>query len=189
MKKRMIVLLVCCAFACGCGDSSLSGEKEHFSDEKSENIMNDEKEYSTAQETESTENKESEVIDKFEWEYDEENFFTVGITKELESDQLSITFAGTYDEESLGLMQFDVAFTQALSIASFDDLNEMDLGMFSVVGDKSYAYIVSDGEVVINTIEIDNATEFPEKYREECKLMSEELQNFFAENGLMEEKL
>lgn len=125
------------------------------------------------------ENSNAELIDKLEWKYDENNYFTVGIFKDAETGKTNISAFGKYEEQNIGLMQRDFTLIWASGYG-----NRFDVSYGCEVGEESYAYIMSDGEVLMSTIPTDETKEIPEKYTSLAADMAKAVDDFYVNNGI-----
>lgn len=150
-------------------------EKWREEQEKSEN--------QSIEETKS-ENSSIELVDKLEWKYDENNYFTVWIYRDVETQKLGISMFGDYEEQNIGLMQNDFILVWAYAYAGGIDAN-----VTCDIGEESYVLLMADGKVLMNTIPTDEMEETPQNYNELVKEMIAELDKFYVNNGIKEEKI
>lgn len=148
-------------------------------DEKNEenNKMKDEEKTNLSE----SEEPNFELIDKFEWEYDSDNKFTLAITKDIETELLSVAAFGNYTEENIGLMQNDYIIIFAMSYSSGIDSNIM-----SILGEDSYFLTMNGGKILLNTFPDKIIENIPESYVENAKIMMGELEDFYIKNGIKE---
>lgn len=122
-----------------------------------------------------------EVIDKFEWEYDESNNFTIGLTKDKESGIMSISALGHYSDGNIGLAQNDYLIIFGLSYSCGIESN-----ILCGVGEESYILSMNDGKIIMNTFPSEIVEDVPETYIDSAKQMMNSLDDFYVKNGLKE---
>lgn len=122
-----------------------------------------------------------EVIDKFEWEYDENNNLTIGLTKDKESGILSISAFGHYEDGNIGLAQNDYIVIFAMSYSS-----GIDSSIICSVGEESYLMTMDGGKILMNTFPSEIVEDVPETYLDSAKQMMNSLEDFYVKNGLKE---
>lgn len=175
--KKILLSVILCLLLMGCGVTQEEYEKQknerNESMQESLNLKEGEKLLEEANQTLEG------AYTTFEWKYDENNYFYVHIQQDSETEELSALMIGFYDENNKSLMQYDFAYYISSSYA-----REIDFSSFYTVGKETYMFICSDGEVLSGSMEIDKYISFPEEYEESFKKMTEELTQFYEENGL-----
>lgn len=179
MKKIFLVFILICFYACGCGSDKVPKEDVSINSENDKN-KSYESTYDGDVEVKDSE-AESKIIDSYEWEYDENNYFSISILQDSATKKKNVLLLGTYEEDKKGLMQFDFAYFFALSYS-----NSIDSSAYCTVGDESYNFLMSDGQTIINTIDLEEASDFPEEYEELSKEMANEMNEFYSQNGISE---
>lgn len=166
--------------------------KNYFVKKRDENINSVKDETKSAQEIldskEEIKNEESlekepdfEVLDKFEWEYDENNNFTLGLTKDKDSEIFSVSAFGHYEEGNIGLAQNDYIVIFAMSYSS-----GIDSSIICSVGEESYLMTMDGGKIFMNTFPSEIIEDVPETYLDSVKQMMDSLEDFYVKNGLKE---
>lgn len=125
----------------------------------------------------SEENKE--LIDKFEYSYDENNEFTVGIFKEEKTENISVHAFCHYSEENIGLMQNDFMF-----IWMYPYTEGFDISATISVGESTYFYLMNDGNLSLNDVPLEPTEDIKEDYLEAFEKMRDELAKFYKENEI-----
>lgn len=169
--KRWIVLLFVCVSLTSCGAEKTLPEMET----KQEN--DDGKYDSSAEEEES--GPEPELLERFEYEYDENNRVIIGVFKDAKNEKCKLYYSGYYQKENIGIAQDDF-----LILNSYSVLNECDLFFNAHIGEDFVNYICTDGKVTINEIPMNPLENIPEEYIAQFEEMREErnkiLEEFFV---------
>lgn len=179
MKKILLVLLSCLLLT-GCGNTvsqeeydAVVAENKEIESKTTEKYVETKTEFEEVQEVKDT----TETIDSFEWKYDENNYFSVYIQKNLETEKLSTIMIGYYDENNKGLMQIDFAYYQCSFVPRGIDANS-----FFTVGEETYMWIMSKGNVVPGSMELEEDISYPKEYEEKSRNMAEEMSEFCEKN-------
>lgn len=120
-----------------------------------------------------------ELVDKFEYTYDENNYFTIGIFKDSNTNELSVSGICHYSEDNIGLMQNDFMF-----IWVHPYLKSIDISIATSIGEDSYGYLMTDGSILMNTIPLEPLDDFPETYVGMFEEMRAELLDFYVKYGI-----
>lgn len=185
-KRSLVVLTILLLFF------GVASGKNYFDKKRDENINSVKDETKNTQEVvnqkEEIKSEESfekepdfEAIDKFEWEYDENNNFALGLTKDKESGILSISVLGHYSDGNIGLAQNDYMIIFALSYSCGIESN-----ILFGVGEESYILTMNEGKVIMNTFPSEIVEDIQESYIESAKQMMNSLEDFYVKNGLKE---
>lgn len=187
MKKTVILLIVCVFSLSGCSNTSNTVTREEYEnvvaeveDLKSqiESLENSEKnsneditdpstnvENSGAILSDKEELKERVWLRDFSYEYDENNKIFISLYQEGERN-FYLNGYGVYEEGNLALLQYD-----RFNLCSFINLlaGEGDsIDMIFTVGEDEYLLIYLEGELISDTVPMDdaNVTYPPDKYRD-----------------------
>lgn len=165
--KRWIALLFVCVILTSCGAEKTLPE---IIETKQEN--DDGKYYSSAEQEESE--SETELLERFEYEYDENNRVIIGVFKDEKNEKYKLYYSGYYQKENIGIVQDDF-----LILNSYSVLNECDLFFNAHIGEDFVNYICADGEVTMNEIPMNPLENVPEEYIVQFEEMREERNKIF----------
>ena len=158
-------------------ESSGTEETENI---ESEDVLDKVANHFKSNEEIGTKEENNDIIDKFEWDYDEDNKLTIGLFKDKTNGNLSVSVFGHYSNENIGLMQESYIWIFALSYSCGIESNVM-----CTVGEDSYMLLMNDGKILSNTFPED-VKDIPESYLDSVKEMHTALEEFYVKNGLKE---
>lgn len=184
--KRFVLLLVFCIYiltSCSNTPTSDNVSREEYEsvvaevDElksQLESIQNDKGDTNVEMldSTINTENLEPVVPDEesskervwlrdFSFEYDENNRLFISLYQEGERN-LYLNGYGVYEGKNLGLLQYDRKFLCAFLELLAGEGDSID--MIFTVGEEEYSLIFDEGELITDTVPMDDVADFPEKY-------------------------
>lgn len=171
MKRWMILFLVCITLT-SCGAEKTLPETIETKQET------DDGKYDSSAEQEESES-EPELLERFEYEYDENNRVIIGVFKYTKNDKYKLYYSGYYQKENIGIVQDDF-----LILNSYSVLNECDLFFNAHIGEDFVKYICTDGKVTMNDIPMNPLENIPEEYLVQFEEMRKErnkiLEEFFT---------
>lgn len=166
--KKLLLLIFTCLILIGCDRQKENPKSENKETEQA----NIESEQSFS---EKPIEPAPELIEKFEYEYDENNSVIIGIFKEVESEKYMLYYSGTYTAENIGIMQDNFLILKAYSI-----LKEFKLYFNATIGDDFFNYAGTGMEVTIDEIPINPLEDIPENYIDKFNEMREKMDDFLA---------
>ena len=140
---------------------SMQNDKGDANVEMSDSTINTENLEQVVPDEESS--KERVWLRDFSYEYDENNRIFISLYQEGERN-FYLNGYGNYEDGNLGLLQYDRKF-----LCSFMNLLAAEgdsIDMIFTVGEDEYLLIFDEGELISDTVPMDDVADFPEKYND-----------------------
>lgn len=187
MKKSVFILFVCFLILTGCkGEASDTVSREEYEDivaevnslktqiESMENKNIETQQQAEIQESESEEplTHEKELLGEFSFDWDENNKIVLFLYQEGED--YFVEGHGTYEEGKLSFLQENYYW-----MCEFTSLYAKEAEINYTVGDEEYTFLVSDGEVVVDTIPMENKEYIPNEYYDKRDEWVDQIKYFY----------
>lgn len=186
MKKLVVLLTISVFILSGCSNTSdtvsrddyerLAEEVESLRDQvesmkpESANPTTQEESPVTVSENPITHKKE--LLGKFSFDWDENNKIVLILYQEGE--HYFVEGHGTYEEGKLSFLQENYYW-----MCEFTSLYAKEAEINYTVGDEEYTFLVSDGEIVADTIPMENKEYIPNEYYDKRDEWVEQIKYFY----------
>ena len=172
MKKRLGLIIIVFSIS---GILSACGNTTDVTDDTG-SISTDLNESETTDISVSEEDDTKETVDTFRYEYNDENYLTVSIDRDIETDELSVIGIGFYSEGNEGLMAWDWLWVMTPMLTK-----GIDSSYYASVGNESYMQLGSLYNTMPDNIE---DYEIPDEYTDGATDMYNQLYDFYTNNGI-----
>ncbi|MCH5271886.1 MAG: hypothetical protein J1E83_14285 [Lachnospiraceae bacterium] len=194
MKKSVVLLIIYVFILSGCVNTTDTVSRAEYENVVSEiddlkaqlDSMQNEKEdgveIQQQAEVSILENEEQTSLEKvlfaesaFDW--DENNTISLSIYKD-QNNNYYVNGCGVYEEDNLGLLQSDYNY---IFVVFYNALFAKEVEVTFTIGEEEYLFSVLNGEIVLNTIPMEEREDEPIKYINNGKLIEhgEQIMDFY----------